>query len=107
MHVMQADMTGHPLQHAWQAIVGAAAKRRLDEIPILAPLPIGVLELVLDEEHPDAGRRPQQNQRQVDHSERYRADQYRQGDEKAGDRHICRHDAAPEAGAARVEGGAL
>ena len=58
--VVEADVAGAELQHPRQLQVGAAAQRRLGVAPVLAALPVGVLELVLDVEQPDPGRAGEQ-----------------------------------------------
>jgi hypothetical protein len=56
MDVMDADVRREPAQHGRQIIVRAAVQRAGVEVPVRAPLPVGVLELMLDIEQPDTGR---------------------------------------------------
>src|SRR5690348_11108009 len=52
--MMQADITGEPLQHFRQFIVRTALQRCPDRVPLLMTCPIDSLILVLDIEQPDA-----------------------------------------------------
>jgi len=54
--VMQADVAREELQELWQLQITAAAQRGVRVAPVAGALPIGVLELVLHVEQPDAGR---------------------------------------------------
>src|SRR5664280_1725297 len=53
--VVQADVAGEELEHLGQLQIGAAAQRGVGVAPAVGALPVGVLELVLDVEQPDAG----------------------------------------------------
>ena len=53
--VVEADVAGEELEGLRELQVAAAAQRRLRVVPGVAVLPVDVLELVLDEEEPDAG----------------------------------------------------
>jgi len=55
VNVMQADVAGEELQHRRQLQVRAAAQRRVGVVPAVGVLPVGVLELMLNVEQPDAG----------------------------------------------------
>ena len=62
--VVEADTGREPLQHAGQLVEGAAAQRRRRVIPVVAALPVGVFELMLHVEEPNArGARHQQDYR--------------------------------------------
>ena len=54
VHMVDADVSGEPAEHGGKLVVGAAVQRRVLEIPVFGLRPVGVLELVLDEEQPDA-----------------------------------------------------
>src|ERR1700685_1285075 len=48
MDVMEPDAAGEPVQKVRQVVEGAALEGRGLEIPLAAPLPVGVGELMLD-----------------------------------------------------------
>src|SRR5579872_4934647 len=52
--VMEPDPAGEPVQKIRQVVQGAALEGRGLEIPLAAALPVGVGELMLDVEEPDA-----------------------------------------------------
>jgi len=90
MHVVQADVAREELEHLRQLQVGAASQRRLGVAPALGALPVGVLELVLDVEQPDAGRAGEEHgwglhEQEVAPADQpaERADEHGQGDVRA------------------------
>lgn len=52
--VMVADVAGEPLQEFGQLVIRTALHGGADEVPLLIWFPVGVLELMLDIEKPDA-----------------------------------------------------
>jgi hypothetical protein len=54
--VVVADVGGEPVQPPRQVVEGAAVDGGAVEVPLLAVVPVGLLELVLDVEQPDAER---------------------------------------------------
>ena len=63
--MVQPDVAGQELQDLRQPQVGAAFERGVVVAPRLARLPVGVLELVLDVEEPDADAARQQERGQL------------------------------------------
>jgi len=73
--VMQPDVAGEELQHSRQPEVGAAAERRVQVTPASGTLPVGVFELMLDVEEPDANRAGEDRRRCPDEQEALPANQ--------------------------------
>ena len=73
MHVMHANVGAEPAQRQRQMVVRAAAQRRFRLAPIGRPVPGCRLELMLHIEHPDAHRRREHDNRQMDDKERRQA----------------------------------
>ncbi|CAK7255767.1 protein of unknown function [Shinella sp. WSC3-e] len=82
MDVVHADIAAYPTQGAGQVVVRGAVHGRVLERPLRRPRPIGVFELVLDEEQPDACRSGKEHDRQMDDEKRNRADR---PDKKGGE----------------------
>ena len=64
--VVQPDVAGEELEQLRELEVRAALERGLGEAPVVAALPVGVLELVLHVEEEDAGRAADQERRRLD-----------------------------------------
>ena len=73
--MVQADVAGEELQHLWQPQIRAALERRLVVAPGIGALPVGILELVLDVEQPDADRAREQRGRHLNEQEALPAEQ--------------------------------
>ena len=99
MDVVHADVGGEPAQHRRQVEVRAAVQPAGMELPARVALPVGVLELVLDVEQPDAHGRGEPGDRQLDQEQVARADQPGEGDQDGGDGEVGRHHVAPGPGA--------
>src|SRR4051812_23002916 len=69
MDMVDADIRAEPAQDRGQLVVRAPAQRRLVEGPVLVSVPLGVLELMLHIEEPDADRRRDQGDRDVHQQE--------------------------------------
>ena len=74
MDVVDADIGREPAQHRWQVVVRGALQGAGVEAPVALLLPIGVSELVLHEEQPDARRSGEQGDRELNQQEVLDAD---------------------------------
>ena len=72
--VVQADVRGEPLEDLRELQEGRAEEGGVVVVPVLLPVPVGVLELVLhvEQPHPEGAR--QQGDRELDHQEGHDAD---------------------------------
>ena len=75
MDVVEADIAGQPMHEPRQVVEGAALEGRRLEIPLRVLAPIGVLELMLHIEQPDADRAGQEGDRQIADHQRPPADE--------------------------------
>jgi hypothetical protein len=74
MDMVDADIGGEPAQDPRQVIVRAAMEGAGVEVPLASLGPMGLLELVLDEEEPDADRTGDEGDRELHQKERADAD---------------------------------
>ena len=95
--MVDADIGGEPADDAGKVIVRAAVKGGVVEFPFALARPIGVFELVLDEEQPHAGRRREQEGRNVDQQDRPDPEQQHQADDHRRDAHVGAHGRKPRA----------
>ena len=70
MQVVIADVPREPLENAREFVERTPLQCRRRVVPVLSPLPIGVLELVLHVKQPDAGRRGEQHDQLADRAQR-------------------------------------
>lgn len=96
VEMVKADIAGKPLEDFRQIIIGAAEHGGTVEIPILTVIPSGIIELMLDKEHPAANPGRDADHRQIGQQKGFKADQ---GDESPVDdqeHEIKPHDALPD-----------
>lgn len=86
--VVKADIAREPLEYLRQLVVGTALQRGERILPVGMVLPIGVLKLVLDVEHPHAGRGREQQQGQLDQQDGLEADGPACDHEQGEQRHV-------------------
>ena len=75
MDMVQADAAREPLQHGREHEVRAAVQRRGRVVPLVAGLPVCILELVLHVEQPHAGHRREVEGGQIDERHHLPAEQ--------------------------------
>src|SRR4029079_6651851 len=94
--VVEADVAGEELEGLRKLQVAAAAERRLRVVPGAAVLPVDVLELVLDEEQPDAGGPGDDDERGFDQEDRLPAEHETGDGDHRDDGHVGQEDAVAE-----------
>ena len=95
--MVQPDVAREELEHARQPQVAAAAQRGVGVAPVAGALPVGVLELVLDVEEPDARRAREQQRGNLHEQELAPPDQPAEPAHHHGQRDVGRDHAAPAA----------
>ena len=97
MHMVKTDVAREELKRPWQAHVRASAQRGFCVAPIVGALPVGILELVLDIEHPDAHRAGQQSGRRLDQQQFSPADRPPERTKQQDERQVGGEHTAPHA----------
>ena len=95
MHVVDPDVGGEPAEHAREFVMRAAVERGLMQIPVLGTRPVRLLELMLHVEQPNARRRREEHDGDMDQQERNGSDKPDQHAGGARNGEICRHRAQP------------
>ena len=75
VHMVDADIAGEPAQRQRQVVMRGAVQCGRRKLPVIALRPVGLLELVLDIEQPDADGAGNQHGRQLHRQEQRRATQ--------------------------------
>ena len=98
MDVVEADISGEPLEDFGKLVKGASFESGVREVPVVFAFPINAFELVLDVEEPDTGDRSDANGRQLNEEVGEPSEDQDERDREQADRKVHRPDGSPEAG---------
>ena len=72
--MMEADVARYPLQQPGQLVIGASFDGGFDEAPLVIVLEVGILELMLNIEQPNAHHSGQPKDRGLDEKQAFPTD---------------------------------
>ena len=98
MDVVEADISGEPLEDFGKLVKGASFESSAREVPVVFAFPINAFELVLDVEEPDTGDRRDANGRELNEEVGEPSEDQDERDREQADGEIHRPDGSPEVG---------